>query len=470
MSYSFSQAGSSRLSSGISSRISNGIYRAASVHAGGFGGSFSTGASAGGFGSGFGGGAGIGSGFGGGAGFGSGFGGGAGFGSGFGGGAGFGSGSGASFSAGGGGDGLLSGNEKYTMQNLNDRLANYLDKVRSLEAANNDLEAKIRDWYSKQGSVAVKEQSFAGFYTAIGELRDKIFVATINNSKVILEIDNARLAADDFRLKFENELSLRQSVENDISGLRRVLDELSMTRSDLELQIEGLKEELIYLKKNHEEEISESKQQSAGTVNVELDAAPGVDLIKTINDLREQYEIVAEKNRKEAEAWFLSQAESLQSQVVSSTQQVQTNKSESTELRRSQQGLEVELQSLLSAKASLEATLAETEGRYSAQLFQLQSVIGGIEAQLGDLRSDLERQNQEYKVLLDIKTRLEQEIATYHQLLEGEGGKIASGGLKSGSSSLSSSSSSSTTTTRIVTEEIGGKVISSSSSSSLSRY
>ncbi|XP_009281425.1 PREDICTED: keratin, type I cytoskeletal 15 [Aptenodytes forsteri] len=445
MATSFMQSSSSTYGGGFggggtnSSRLSSirtgGTCRAPSIHGGSggrgvsissaryvssVGGGYGGGGLCSGYGSGYGGGY---SGFGGGAACG--FGGGAGFGggSGFGGGAGFGGG----FDVGGGfggGDGLLSGNEKITMQNLNDRLASYLDKVRALEEANSDLEVKIRDWYQKQAPTS-PARDYSNYYKIIEDLRDKILAATIDNSRVILEIDNARLAADDFRLKYENELFLRQSVESDINGLRRVLDELTLSRADLEMQIETLKEELAYLKKNHEEEMKEYSNQLSGTVNVEMDAAPGIDLTRILSEMREQYEALAEKNRKDAEAWFFTQTDELNREVATHTQQIQTSKSEITELRRTVQGLEIELQSQLSMKAGLEANLRDTEGRYCAQLAQIQALITSVEEQLGELRCDMERQNQEYRMLMDIKSRLEQEIATYRQLLEGQDSQMS---------------------------------------------
>jgi hypothetical protein len=46
--------------------------------------------------------------------------------------------------------------------------------------------------------------------------------------------------------------------------------------------------------------------QVGGDVSVEMDAAPGVDLSRILNEMRDQYEKMAEKNRKDAEDWFFS--------------------------------------------------------------------------------------------------------------------------------------------------------------------
>ncbi|XP_019328520.1 PREDICTED: keratin, type I cytoskeletal 13 [Aptenodytes forsteri] len=341
---------------------------------------------------------------------------GGGLGGGFGGGLGGGFGGGFAGGFGAGGDILLSGNEKVTMQNLNDRLAAYLDKVRRLEEENAQLEHHIREWYRKQAPSVSKD--YTSYYQTIEQLQNQIISATVDNNRLLLDIDNSKMTADDFRMKYENEVVIRQTVEADINGLRNLLDDLTRTRSSLESELESLKDELIALKRNHEEEMRQLQSQTGGDVSVEVNAAPGEDLTKTLNDLRNEYEQIIEKNRREVEQWYEVKIEEVNRQVTSSSQDIQTSSHQLTELRREMQNLEIELQAQLSTKNSLENSLAETESRYGCLLQQIQGQINSVEEELASIRCEMESQNQEYKMLLGIKTRLEQEIAQYRALLQ----------------------------------------------------
>uniref|UniRef100_A0A8C4PJ15 IF rod domain-containing protein n=1 Tax=Equus asinus TaxID=9793 RepID=A0A8C4PJ15_EQUAS len=313
--------------------------------------------------------------------------------------------------------GSFNGNEKETMQFLNDRLASYLEKVRQLERENAELESRIRERCQQQEPELCS--NYQSYFRTIEELQQKILVSKSENARLVVQVDNAKLAADDFRTKYQTELGLRQLVESDINGLRRILDELTLCRSDLEAQVESLKEELISLKQNHEQEVNSLRSQLGDRLNVEVDAAPTVDLNRVLNETRRTW------RNGSSSRWASQHTEELNRQVVSSSEQLLSYQAEIIELRRTVNALEIELQAQHNLRDSLENTLTETEARYSSQLSQVQGLITNVESQLAEIRSDLERQNQEYQVLLDVRARLESEINTYRGgLLESEDGVL----------------------------------------------
>lgn len=317
-----------------------------------------------------------------------------------------------------GGAGGLIGNEKHTMISLNDRLAVYLEKVRSLEKANTELEVQLKEF---QVGTALKPIDYAAYDAIIKPIRDQILKVHLSNARLALDLDNASLAARDFQTKYENELNTREMVEGDIMDLKAMKEDYIRNCKDMEGDITAAQEELVYLRKNHEEELVILRQQVAGTVSVQVDSSDRTDLAKLLADMRAKHEATCKANQDDMKTWYESQVQTQTIAAVQVNEAAESAKVQLTELKRQWQTLQTEYDSLCSAICSLENTVAGIQDNYAGQLSRLTMSVSSLEMELGNIRNDMVLKTKEYSNLLNIKMQLEKEIATYRELLQGSG-------------------------------------------------
>ncbi|XP_077176763.1 keratin, type I cytoskeletal 18-like isoform X1 [Paroedura picta] len=311
------------------------------------------------------------------------------------------------------------GRQQEALQSLNERLAGYLQRVRGLEAANRGLEEEIAAIRARRAG-AVGHKDWEACERPLAELRKQVEDLNLDNVKLLLQIDNARLAADDFKHKLEAEQAVCDSVQKDTHGLRKMIDDTNFLRMKLEGELESLREELAHLRKSHKEEVEALNALIANSdVTVQVDNPQKQDLSERIAEIRSQYEQVAEQNRAEAENWYKNKFDSMSQEADVNTQALEEAKSELTELRRQLQGLEIEHQTLQKMVDTLENTLKNTENHYHNDLANLNRIIIKLQDDLAACRADLERQARDYEALLDLKTKLENEIEHYRSLIEG---------------------------------------------------
>ncbi|KAK2095620.1 Keratin, type I cytoskeletal 18 [Saguinus oedipus] len=87
------------------------------------------------------------------------------------------------------------------------------------------------------------------------------------------------------------------SMESDIHRLRKATDDTNVTRLQLETETEALKEELLFIKKNHEEEAKGLQAQIASSaLTMEVDTSKSQDLAKIMADIQAQNDELAWKN------------------------------------------------------------------------------------------------------------------------------------------------------------------------------
>ncbi|XP_014328521.1 keratin, type I cytoskeletal 20-like [Xiphophorus maculatus] len=307
---------------------------------------------------------------------------------------------------------------KLTMQNLNDRLARYLEKVRSLENKNRELQINIDEFRVKTSYIT---KDYANYFSIIRDLKAEITRSCSENQNVLLQIDNSKLAAEDFKLKDEMEMNMRKMVEADVFRLRGIRDGMTLTMSSLELTVEELKEELIRMKSEHKKEMEELRRRGAGKVKVDVDNAGSCDLERVLAEMRERYEIVIKNNKQEIEKWYQEKIKALQEQIRIYTTEVETHRSQTSVLKRSYQSLEITRQALYTEIQCWQQNICVVNNQTSAQLSCHQSVVAALEAELQKMKTRVTEHRIKHDTVLEIKTRLESEIAEYRRLLEGEG-------------------------------------------------
>ncbi|XP_075702380.1 keratin, type I cytoskeletal 19-like [Rhinoderma darwinii] len=312
---------------------------------------------------------------------------------------------------------LLSFNEKKTMQSLNGRLTSYLENVKSMEEENVLLEKKICDWYEENEGLIFPDCS--QYLNVITDLQNQVFSASEQNAILRQEIVDGQMTADGYRKKYEMELRIRNTAEEDLGNHYGILENINMESQDLDLHIQYLEEEFLQVKETSEEELTCLQAQLGTRVNVEVETAPSIDLNAALSQIRNEYETLMERNLIDVEKMYHEVISELSQEVSFGMEQLQLSNNEVTEIKLCVHTLETELNKQLSMITSLKCTLVEIHDHYGSYLSHLQGLINMNEAHLEDIQSKLKQLNYEYNVYMDVKTSLEKEIVTYKYLLEG---------------------------------------------------
>ena len=143
-------------------------------------------------------------------------------------------------------------------------------------------------------------------------------------------------------------------------------------------------------------------------------------MAKVMEEMRAKYESIALKSQEEVKAWHESQMKEIKVRVTENTSALKEATTTITDIRRKYQTLEIELQSALNMKATQEATLLDIETRNNMGMERYNKVTQRLKDELSKICTNIQDEKREYESLLNIKVKLEAEIAEYRRLLGGE--------------------------------------------------
>ena len=218
--------------------------------------------------------------------------------------------------------------------------------------------------------------------------------------------------------------------EKECEGLKKMLDDLrkkleteTLAKISLENQVRGKTEEMALKQQVHEQEVAHivtKKKDELEQVGGKLEQEFKAKLEKQIKELRDECDKIIRDNKREQENLYNMKEDSLKKGLDKANAALKEKADELSNILKRLNEMEKKLMLLDGEKHQLAEKLKDAEKKWDGEREGLNRERDAARKEIGDLEREKDRLINEYQDLVEVKVGLDNELAVYRKLLEGE--------------------------------------------------